>query len=261
LPGAEAKAVDRLAGQVAVVTGASGGIGRAIALALARAGADVVVHYASSRADAEAVTGAITGLGRRAVTARADVSRAAEVSALLEHARGAFGRVDAWVNNAGADILTGEAASWPEEAKWDRVMAVDLKGTWLCSRAIAAAMAPQPGGGAIVNLSWDHVDQGLGNPAAAIYAAAKGGVAAMSRCLAREFAPRVRVNVVAPGWIQTKWLAGADVRTQETVIAATPLGRWGTPEDVAAAVAFLVSPAAAFVTGETLLVGGGAVMG
>jgi 3-oxoacyl-[acyl-carrier protein] reductase len=122
-------------------------------------------------------------------------------------------------------------------------------------------MAPQPGGGAIVNLSWDHVDQGLGNPAAAIYAAAKGGVAAMSRCLAREFAPRVRVNVVAPGWIQTKWLAGADVRTQETVIAATPLGRWGTPEDVAAAVAFLVSPAAAFVTGETLLVGGGAVMG
>ena len=122
-------------------------------------------------------------------------------------------------------------------------------------------MAPQPGGGAIVNLSWDHVGQGLGNPTAAIYAAAKGGVAAMSRCLAREFAPRVRVNVVAPGWIQTKWLAGADVRTQETVIAATPLGRWGTPEDVAAAVAFLVSPAAAFVTGETLLVGGGAVMG
>jgi 3-oxoacyl-[acyl-carrier protein] reductase len=265
-PEAEASAVEGpltgpLAGRVAVVTGASRGIGRAIALALAEAGADVVVHYRSARADADGVVRAIVDRGRRAVGVRADVSRATEVAGLLTEAQDAFGRVDAWVNNAGADILTGEAAGWSEEAKWDRVMAVDLKGTWLCSRAVASLMARREGGGAIVNLSWDHVDQGMGNPTAAIYAAAKGGVAALSRCLAREFAPRVRVNVVAPGWIRTQWLAGAAASVREAVVGATPLGRWGTPEDVAAAVVFLVSPAAAFVTGETLLVGGGAIMG
>jgi 3-oxoacyl-[acyl-carrier protein] reductase len=139
-------------------------------------------------------------------------------------------------------------------------MAVDLKGTWLCSRAAAAVMA-SAGGGAIVNMSWDHALSGLGNPTAAIYAAAKGGVLALSRCLAREFAPAVRVNAVAPGWIETRWGQLADADRRESVIRATPLGRWGRPEDVASAVLFLASPEAAFITGETILVGGGAVMG
>jgi 3-oxoacyl-[acyl-carrier protein] reductase len=251
--------VKRLLGQVAVVTGASRGIGRAIALALAKEGARVVVNYARSRERGEAVVAEIRAAGGEAAAVPADVSRAEEVDRLLGAARGAFGRVHVWVNNAGADILTGEARAWPAARQWDEVMAVDLKGTWICSRAAADAMRKE-GGGAIVNLSWDHVDHGMGNPTAAIYAAAKGGIVAMSRCLAREFAPAVRINVVAPGWIRTGWLDGAGAEVRQRVAEATPLARPGVPDDVAGAVLFLASADAAFITGQTLLVNGGVVM-
>jgi 3-oxoacyl-[acyl-carrier protein] reductase len=249
----------RLGGQAAVVTGASRGIGRAIALTLAREGARVVVNHARSPELADTLVAEIRAAGGEALAARADVSRLEEVDGLLGAALEAFGRVDAWVNNAGADILTGEARAWPAERQWDEVMAVDLKGTWLCSRAAAEAMR-RGGGGVIVNFSWDHVAHGMGNPTAAIYAAAKGGVAAMSRSLAREFAPEVRVNVVAPGWIRTEWLDGAGAEVQHRVAEATPLGRPGTPDDVAGAVAFLASAEAKFITGQTLAVNGGVVM-
>ena len=248
----------RLDAQVAVVTGGSSGIGRAIALALAAEGADVVVNYARSETRAREVAEQIARAGGRAVAVGADVSRRADVDRLVARTLEVFGAIHAWVNNAGADILTGEAAGWPDDEKWDRVMAVDLKGTWLCSRSAAAAIV---GEGAIVNLSWDHALSGMGNPTGAIYAAAKGGILALSRSLAREFAPRVRVNVVAPGWIKTKWGEEVDEATSRAVIGATPLARWGTPEDVASAVLFLASPQAAFITGETVIVGGGVVMG
>jgi 3-oxoacyl-[acyl-carrier protein] reductase len=249
----------RLAGRVAVVTGASRGIGRAIALALAGAGARVVVNYARSREAGETVVAEVSKAGGEALAVGADVSRPDEVERLLNAAREAFGGLHAWVNNAGADILTGAPRTWPAERQWDEVMAVDLKGTWLCSRAAAAAMR-QDGGGVIVNVSWDHVVHGMGNATAAIYAAAKGGVAAMSRSLAREFAPEVRVNVVAPGWIRTGWLDGAGAEVQAGIAAMTPLGRSGAPADVAGAVVFLISPEAAFITGQTLAVNGGVVM-
>jgi 3-oxoacyl-[acyl-carrier protein] reductase len=251
--------VKRLDGQAAVVTGASRGIGRAIALALAREGARVVVNYARSRELGDAVVAEIRAAGGDALAVRADVSRVDAVDRLVGAALEAYGRIRTWVNNAGADILTGDARTWPAARQWDEVMSIDLKGTWICSRAAAIAMR-RDGGGAIVNLSWDHVDHGMGNPTAAIYAAAKGGVAAMSRCLAREFAPAVRVNVVAPGWIRTQWLEGAGAEIQQRVAEATPLGRPGTPDDVAGAVAFLASAEAAFITGQTLLVNGGVVM-
>jgi 3-oxoacyl-[acyl-carrier protein] reductase len=251
--------VGRLDGQIAVVTGASSGIGRAIALALAGEGADVVVNYARSAAQAQEVVATITERGRRAMALAGDVSRKDDVDRLVAETQRAFGTIGVWVNNAGCDILTGEAAAWSEETKWDRVMAVDLKGTWLCSRAAAKVMAGR-GQGAIVNMSWDHVLSGMGNPTAAIYGAAKGGILALSRCLAQEFAPRVRVNVVAPGWIKTKWAETADETRNRAVVRSTPLARWGRPEDVAAAVLFLASAESSFITGETILVGGGAVM-
>jgi 3-oxoacyl-[acyl-carrier protein] reductase len=250
----------KLEGRVAVVTGASSGIGRAIALALAAEGADVVVNYRRSAEMADGVAADIEAGGRRARSVQADVSIASDVSRLVASAIEVFGRVDVWVNNAGTDILTGEARGWADETKWDRVMAVDLKGTWLCSRAIAPVMVER-GEGAIVNISWDHVAQGLGQPLASIYAAAKGGVAAMSRCLAREFAPSVRVNVVAPGWIRTRWGETAEPGVERKIVAMTPLARWGRPDDVVGAVVFLASEAASFITGETILVGGGVVMG
>ena len=248
----------RLDAQIAVVTGGSSGIGRAIALALAAEGADVVVNYARSETRAREVAEQIARAGGRAVAVGADVSRRADVDRLVARTLEVFGAIHVWVNNAGADILTGEAAGWPDDEKWDRVMAVDLKGTWLCSRSAAAAIV---GEGAIVNLSWDHALSGMGNPTGAIYAAAKGGILALSRSLAREFAPRVRVNVVAPGWIKTKWGEEVDEATSRAIIGATPLARWGTPDDVASAVLFLASPQASFITGETVIVGGGVVMG
>jgi 3-oxoacyl-[acyl-carrier protein] reductase len=251
--------VGRLDARVAVVTGASSGIGRAIALALAAEGADVVVNYARSETRAREVADQILGTGRQALVVGADVSCPADVDRLVARTLDVFGAIHVWVNNAGADILTGEAATWSDEDKWDRVMAVDLKGTWLCARSAAAAIA-KAGEGAIVNLSWDHALSGMGNPTGAIYAAAKGGILALSRCLAREFAPRVRVNVVAPGWIRTKWGEEADEATSGSVVRATPLARWGTPGDVASAVLFLASPQASFITGETIIVGGGVVM-
>jgi 3-oxoacyl-[acyl-carrier protein] reductase len=252
--------VSRLSGKVAVVTGGSGGIGRAIALALAAEGAAVVVGFARSEAAARAVSEEIRRHGGRALAVQADVSRDADVARLVAESTRELGALDVWVNAAGADILTAPTAASSEEAKWDLVMAVDLKGTWLCSRAAAAAMTAT-GAGAIVNIAWDHVLAGMGNRTAAIYAAAKGGVIALSRCLAREFAPGVRVNVVAPGWIRTKWADGLDAGARDAVAGATPLGRWGLPTDVASAVLFLASAESGFITGETILVGGGVVMG
>jgi 3-oxoacyl-[acyl-carrier protein] reductase len=249
----------QLDGRVAVVTGGSRGIGRAIALALGAAGADVVVNYVRSEAQAKEVAAEIARGGQRAVAVEADVSSRIDVERLVARALSDLGAVHIWVNNAGADILTGEAARWPDERKWESVMEVDLKGTWLCTRAAAPVIAAG-GEGAIVNIAWDHALSGMGNRTGAIYAAAKGGILALSRCLAREFAPRVRVNVVAPGWIKTAWGEGANAATSRRVIEATPLGRWGTPDDVASAVVFLASPQASFITGETILVGGGAVM-
>ena len=182
-----------LGGQVAVVTGASRGIGRAIALALAGAGARVVVNYARSREAGESVAAEVKAAGGEALAVGADVSRADEVERLLRATREAFGGLHAWVNNAGADILTGEARTWPAERQWDEVIAVDLKGAWLCSRAAAAAMR-RDGSGVIVNVSWDHVAHGMGNATAAIYAAAKGGVAAP---LGRAGAPADVAGAVA----------------------------------------------------------------
>lgn len=219
-----------------------------------------MLTYRINQPGARDVERQIVEAGARAVVIQADVSSEASVRALGDQAQRALGRIDAWVNNAGADILTGPAAALPDVAKLDLLLAVDLRGTMLASWRAAQVLGAQADGGVIVNMSWDHALSGMAGRNPELFAAAKGGVLAFSKSLARSVAPRVRVNVVAPGWIDTSFAAGIEDRRRQAIADSIPLKRWGTPDDVAGAVVFLASPAAAFLTGQTMLVGGGAVM-
>ncbi len=249
-----------LAGRAVLVTGASSGIGRAIALAAARAGADVALTYRTSELGAREVAREIRALGRRAVVLQLDSADHDSVRALGPAAHDALGHLDVWINNAGADILTGPGASLSDIEKLDLLLAVDLRGTMLASWHAVELLRAQKDGGAIINMSWDHVLAGMAGVNPQLFAAVKGGVLAFSKSLARSVAPRVRVNVIAPGWIRTSFGDGIDEQTRREVVEATPLGRWGTPDDVAGAAVFLASPAAAFVTGQTIVVNGGVIM-
>jgi 3-oxoacyl-[acyl-carrier protein] reductase len=242
------------------VTGASSGIGRAIAEAYAAEGAVVLLTHRESPERAREVADVIAARGGRALARQADLATRAACERLAADACEEFGGVDVWVNNAGADVLTGEAAAWEWERKLDLLLAVDLKGTIACSYAIGEVMRDQTGGGAIVNMSWDQVTTGMAGENPQLFAAAKGGVLSFSKSLARSLAPAVRVNVLCPGWIETAFGEQADPDFRRAVAESTPLGRWGRPEDVAAAAVYLASPEAAFVTGQAINVNGGVVM-
>ncbi len=250
-----------LAGRTMLVTGGSSGIGRAIALAAARAGADVALTYRGNDAGAREVERDIAALGRKAAVLQLDLADDASIAAIGPAARDALGgRVDAWVNNAGADIVTGDAARLPKMERLDIVLRVDLRGTMAASWHAVEMMKTQPDGGVIINMSWDHVLTGMPGTTQEIFSGVKGGILSFSKSLARSAAPRVRVNVLAPGWIETSFGENADKDWYKEIAESTPLKRWGRPEDVAGAAVFLASPAAAFLTGQTLLVGGGLVM-
>jgi 3-oxoacyl-[acyl-carrier protein] reductase len=242
------------------VTGASSGIGRAIAETFAAQGATVLLTHRASPERAREVAETITARGGRALVAQADLGTREACEGLVAQARDELGRLDVWVNNAGADVLTGEEADWDWERKLDLLLAVDLKGTMACSYAAGAIMREQAAGGAIVNMSWDHVTTGMAGDNPEVFSAVKGAVLAYSKSLARALAPAVRVNVVSPGWIETAFAADADEEFRRGVAESTPLGRWGTPADVAAAALYLASPAASFITGQAININGGLVM-
>jgi 3-oxoacyl-[acyl-carrier protein] reductase len=242
-----------------LVTGASSGIGRAIALRCAKAGADLAVTFRKNGDGAENTARDIRALGRRAEVIRADISNPKDLDALVTSLKKSFGRVDAWINNAGADILTGEGGRLSRLQKLDLVLAVDLRGTILASWAAVDFMR-EHGNGTIINMAWDHVTLGMGGENPGVYAAAKGGIASFSKSLARDVAPAIRVNILAPGFIETAFGEDANPKFRQKVIDMTPLGRWGQPDDVAGAAAFLASDESSFLTGQMIMVNGGVVM-
>lgn len=250
----------RLAGRTALVTGGSSGIGRAIAGAFAAAGARVLLSYRRNRAGADDAVAQIAAAGGQAEAFQADVGTEAGVAALAAEVARRAPAVDIWCNNAGADILTGEGGTLDRQAKLQLVLDVDLRGTVLASWAAVTQMRGQAAGGVILNMSWDHVFAGMAGENPGLYAAAKGGVLAFSKSLARDVAPALRVNVLAPGFIDTAFGAEADAAWRRHVEAITPLGRWGTPADIAGAAVYLASDEAKFVTGQVVLVNGGVVM-
>lgn len=247
-----------LLGKGAVVTGASSGIGRAIALELAVGGADVVVSARTSREGADETARLIRDLGRATAVVMADLGTAAGCRDLVEAAWRELKRVDIWVNNAGADILTGEGGELDFEEKLELLLRVDVQATVRLSRAAGLRMRAA-GGGCIINMGWDGARGGLAGDSGELFATTKAAVMGFSASLALSLAPRVRVNCLAPGWIRTRFGEEAPARWREKVIRETPLGRWGSPADVARAARFLASSAAEFITGQVIAVNGGAV--
>ncbi|MBL6706368.1 MAG: SDR family oxidoreductase [Planctomycetaceae bacterium] len=241
-----------------VVTGSSSGIGKAIALELAAAGGDVVVHCRQSIELAENVAAEIRSIGRRAAIVRGDVGDASKLGQLVDAAWEAFGGVDIWVNNAGVDLLTGDNAKLPYAEKLEALLDVDVRSTVLLSKMVGERMAAQ-GGGTILNIGWDQSDRGMGGDSGELFATAKNAIMGFTRSLAVSLAPTVRVNCIAPGWIRTAWGEQASDPWQERVLQETPLNRWGTPEDIAKLARFLVSPDASYITGQVINCNGGAV--
>ncbi|WP_425807233.1 3-oxoacyl-[acyl-carrier-protein] reductase [Desulfitobacterium sp. Sab5] len=245
-----------LKNRVAVVTGAGRGIGRAIALELARAGAQVVVNFAGHADQAEKTVNMIRDLGGEAIAAQADVSQAEDVERLIKTAVDTFGKVDILVNNAG--IARDNLLLRMKETEWDAVLNTNLKGVFLCSKAVSKGMMKQRSG-AIVNIS--SVVGVTGNAGQANYAAAKAGIIGFSKSMAKELAPRgIRVNVVAPGYISTDMTESLSEEVKLQIQQGIPLGRVGSPEEIAQAVLFLVSPASSYITGQVLSVNGGMAM-
>ncbi len=246
--------VNRLDGQWAAVTGSTSGIGRAIALELAASGANVVVHGRHEARAAE-VCAEIRQLKRDAASLVTSLDGPQDWEQLV----GSLWQkhpIDVWVNNAGADVLTGQAGAWSFAQKLAALWEVDVRGTIELSRAVGKRMVER-GHGVIINMGWDQAATGMAGDSGEMFATTKGAVMAFSHSLAKSLAPRVRVNCVAPGWIRTAWGATASDVWQQRAVNESLLHRWGQPEDVARTVRFLASPASSFINGQTLAVNGG----
>ena len=248
----------KLTGKTAVVTGASKGIGAGIAKAFAKEGANVVVNYASSKADAEKVAAEIQGAGGKAVTVQADVSQQADVDRLFAETTEAFGKVDILVNNAG--VYEFAPIEQITEASYRKMFDLNVLGTVLSTQAAIKTM--NGNGGSIINLS--SVVSLTPPPAGSLYSATKGAVDVITRSLAQELGPRnIRVNSLAPGLVETEGTrtsGNSEGQFRDYAVSRTPLGRVGLPDDIAKVAVFLASDDSAWMTGEVLPVGGGVRM-
>ncbi|QHE61260.1 3-oxoacyl-[acyl-carrier-protein] reductase [Rossellomorea vietnamensis] len=245
-----------LEGKVALVTGASRGIGREIALELARQGCNVAVNYAGSEAKANEVVDEIKSLGREAIAVQCNVSDAEGVQAMVKETVGEFGSIDILVNNAG--ITKDNLLMRMKETEWDDVININLKGVFLCTKAVTRQMMKQRSG-RIINIS--SIVGVSGNPGQANYVAAKSGVIGLTKTTARELAPRgITVNAVAPGFISTDMTDQLPEDVRSEMLKQIPLSRFGAPEDIAKVVTFVASDSASYMTGQTLHIDGGMVM-
>ncbi len=250
----------RFAATSAVVTGGSSGIGRAICLSLAEAGLDrLLVHYRQNRAGAEVTASAAEEFGCRTMIAQADLAIEEDVQRLADVAFDRLPTVDTWVNNAGADVLTGDAGELSFERKLKLLLDVDLVGTIGLSRGVGPRRAPQRLGRppSMIFIGWDQAPRGMEGDAGQMFGPVKAAVMAFAASLAQTLAPRVRVNTVAPGWIRTAWGKTASDEWDRRAKGEALMRRWGTPEDVARAVLYAADPGNTFVTGQTLEVNGG----
>ncbi len=249
----------RLDNKIAVITGSSSGIGAAIAMLFAMEGATVVVNYLKSKDRAEKLLAKIKTPSQPFIAVQADIANKDDIEYLLATTLQTFGRVDIWVNNAGADILTGVGASANLNEKLDQLLNVDLKGTMNACWAVTTAMQKQ-GGGVIVNMGWDMSVHGFAGLNPQIFAAAKAGILGFTRSFAKTVGPDIRVNMVAPGWIMTAFAEEhMDDAYYQARIKEIPLGRFGNPQEVANAVVFLASDEASYLSGEIIKINGGLV--
>lgn len=245
-----------LTGKVALVTGASRGIGQATAIDLAKAGADIVVNFIGNEAVAQETVDAIEALGRKAIKIKADVGNAEDVQAMVDEAVAAFGHIDILVNNAG--ITRDGLLIRMKDSDWDDVLNINLKGVYLVTKAVAKLMVKQRAG-RIINMT--SVSGVTGNVGQANYAAAKAGVIGFTKTCAKELAARgITVNAVAPGFIETAMTDVLPEKIKEGIAATVPFGRMGQPEEIASVVTFLASDFASYITGQVLNVDGGMVM-
>jgi 3-oxoacyl-[acyl-carrier protein] reductase len=246
-----------LAGKRALVTGGSTGIGRAIAIEYAKAGADVIIHFGKSAQAAERTAEEVRRIGQKAITLASSFGRD-DRDVFLDMAFNHWGGLDIWVNNAGVDVLTGEMANASYEQKLQRLLEVDVQAGILLAKSVGQRMQKQ-GGGVILTIGWDQSDRGMAGDSGELFAATKNAIMGFSRSLAVSLAPSVRVNCIAPGWIKTAWGSTASEGWQQRVMSETPLGRWGLPEDIAKLARFLASDDASYMTGQVINCNGGAV--
>jgi glucose 1-dehydrogenase len=246
----------RLQGKTAIVTGAGTGIGQAIALAFAKEGASVVVDYVGDASVAEETLSKINAMGGKSLGVAADVSNPDQVNGLIQQTLAAFGKLDIFVNNAGIEKKFA-FVDYPLE-EWQKIVAVNLTGAFLCSQAAARQMIAQGSGGRIINISSIHED--LAFPLNAPYSATKGGIRMLMRTIAVELAPhQITVNNIGPGAIFTPIDKDVeiDAKLNDQILAEIPLGRWGKPEEVAQLAVYLASDDAAYITGSTHFIDGG----
>lgn len=240
-----------------VITGAGRGIGRHLALGFAMQGARVLIHYAHASTGAEEVVRLIQAQGGQASLIQADLRKPDEVARMVKEAHARLGPIDVWINNAGASANTSETQGMSEIEVFENIVGVDVMGTWRCSREVEPFMRA---GGCILTTGWDRALDGAPGLPNQMYAISKGAIMSLTRCLAAEFAPLVRVNCIAPGRIENEWSLSLPVTSQEQAVQGIPMQRWGKPEDILQTALFLASPAASFITGQVILVNGGEIM-